>query len=388
MKRMIRIIIMLIWVSYRPLSAQTTRILDTTYTPPGYEDGPLNATVYIPAIPNGAGVVLAHYLTGTRQTLDVWCDTLAAHGYVAMTIDYYDWSSTTYGIYPKPVRAYKTAVEFLRRNAARFGNTSGKIAGLGKSEGSFHWGETIIWDNDDAYFHTDPNIDDHLQAVVLLYGMFDNNKYLQSILPLDAQLTAFFAPDPVLRSTKGNCIANARNITTPVLMFHGTNDNILQSAQSIELHDSLVAYGKACELVLNPSWDHGFDNTDTPPYAFTSDGLTAKDTVLAFLQRTLLSTTITSVEPSMLPENFTLNQNYPNPFNPSTTISFSLAARSSVTLKIFDVVGRNVATLVSEEMPAGIYSRQWNAAGMSSGVYFYQLHAGKYIETKKLIVLK
>jgi hypothetical protein len=72
-----------------------------------------------------------------------------------------------------------------------------------------------------------------------------------------------------------------------------------------------------------------------------------------------------------------LSQNYPNPFNPSTIISFTLPSKSFVSLKVIDVLGRAVATLVSDEMPAGNYSRQWNAANMSSGIYFYRVQAGK-----------
>ena len=88
------------------------------------------------------------------------------------------------------------------------------------------------------------------------------------------------------------------------------------------------------------------------------------------------------------PNNFALSQNYPNPFNPSTTISFALPSRSFVSLKIFDPLGREVAVIVSEEMTAGSYTRQWNAANMASGVYFYRLQAGTYSETKKLLLLK
>jgi hypothetical protein len=77
---------------------------------------------------------------------------------------------------------------------------------------------------------------------------------------------------------------------------------------------------------------------------------------------------------------YRLDQNYPNPFNPSTTISFSLPSRSLVSLKIFDIMGRDVSTIVSEEMPAGTYQRQWNATGFTSGVYFYRLQAGSYVE--------
>ena len=88
------------------------------------------------------------------------------------------------------------------------------------------------------------------------------------------------------------------------------------------------------------------------------------------------------------PNKFELSQNYPNPFNPTTTISFALPSRSLVSLKVFDILGREVATIVSEEMAAGSYTRQWNAANMSSGVYFYRLQAGTYSEAKKLLLLK
>jgi uncharacterized Zn ribbon protein len=89
-----------------------------------------------------------------------------------------------------------------------------------------------------------------------------------------------------------------------------------------------------------------------------------------------------------VPTGFSLSQNYPNPFNPSTSISFNLPSRSFVSLKIFDLLGREVATMVSEEMLAGSYSKQWNAANLSSGIYFYRLQAGSFIETKKLVLLR
>ncbi len=88
------------------------------------------------------------------------------------------------------------------------------------------------------------------------------------------------------------------------------------------------------------------------------------------------------------PETFSLLQNYPNPFNPSTNISFSIPTKSFVSLRVFDLIGREVATIVSEEMSAGSYTKQWIAANMSSGIYFYRLQAGSYSETKKLILLK
>jgi hypothetical protein len=89
-----------------------------------------------------------------------------------------------------------------------------------------------------------------------------------------------------------------------------------------------------------------------------------------------------------IPHGYALEQNYPNPFNPSTTISFSLPSRSFVRLKIFDLMGREVAALVSEEMSAGNYSKEWNASGIPSGVYFYRLQAGRYTETKRLVLMR
>ena len=85
---------------------------------------------------------------------------------------------------------------------------------------------------------------------------------------------------------------------------------------------------------------------------------------------------------------YSLDQNYPNPFNPSTTISFVLPSRSFVTLKIYDILGRQVGLLVNEEMEAGSHERTWNAKGCSSGIYLCRLEAGKYSETKKLILLR
>jgi hypothetical protein len=98
---------------------------------------------------------------------------------------------------------------------------------------------------------------------------------------------------------------------------------------------------------------------------------------------------ITAVESSpQLPKNFILEQNYPNPFNPATTISFSLPRKSFVSLRVFDALGREVAILLADELSAGTYSRQWNAAGLASGVYFYRLQAGLFSETRKLILLR
>jgi hypothetical protein len=85
---------------------------------------------------------------------------------------------------------------------------------------------------------------------------------------------------------------------------------------------------------------------------------------------------------------YRLFQNYPNPFNPSTTITFSVGTYGYTSLRVYDVLGREVLTLVSEELSAGEHSREWNASNLPSGVYFYRLQSGTYSETKKLLLLK
>ena len=103
-----------------------------------------------------------------------------------------------------------------------------------------------------------------------------------------------------------------------------------------------------------------------------------------------LSEMITSVErlSSDLPMHFSLAQNFPNPFNPTTVISYQLSALSSVSLRVYDILGREVATLVNEKQNAGKYSVTFDGSRLASGVYFYRLVAGSHYATKKLLLLK
>ena len=89
-----------------------------------------------------------------------------------------------------------------------------------------------------------------------------------------------------------------------------------------------------------------------------------------------------------LPESIFLYQNYPNPFNPSTTINYRLPTNHHATLKVFDLLGREVATLVNEVKRPGIHTVQWDAADLASGIYFYRLTAGDFSETKKLMLTR
>jgi hypothetical protein len=89
-----------------------------------------------------------------------------------------------------------------------------------------------------------------------------------------------------------------------------------------------------------------------------------------------------------VPSQYSLEQNYPNPFNPVTTISYSLKDKGLVSLKVYDILGNEVATLLNEEMESGTYEYKFNASAIASGIYFYTLKAGDFLSTKKMILLK
>lgn len=83
-----------------------------------------------------------------------------------------------------------------------------------------------------------------------------------------------------------------------------------------------------------------------------------------------------------------LSQNYPNPFNPNTVINFEIPKQSNVLLKVYDLLGNEIATLLNEEKVAGSYNVDFDATALSNGVYFYRLQAGSFVETKKMTLLK
>ena len=85
---------------------------------------------------------------------------------------------------------------------------------------------------------------------------------------------------------------------------------------------------------------------------------------------------------------YSLKQNYPNPFNPSTQIKFSIVNNERISFKVYDILGKEVATLVNEVKPAGDYNIRFDASRLASGVYIYQIKAGSFIKSHKMILLK
>ena len=89
-----------------------------------------------------------------------------------------------------------------------------------------------------------------------------------------------------------------------------------------------------------------------------------------------------------IPTDYTLSQNYPNPFNPGTKIKYSIPQSSTVVIKVLDIIGNEIEILIADEKQAGTYELTWYVKNLPSGIYFYQLQAGNFVETKKMVLMK
>jgi len=129
-----------------------------------------------------------------------------------------------------------------------------------------------------------------------------------------------------------------------------------------------------------PSWDY---------FSFSSNS-TGYVAAGKYILKTTNNDVPTNVEKEFenVPTEFTLSQNYPNPFNPSTTISFSIPQQTNVSLKVYDVLGREVAELINKEMSTGSYKVDFDASNLSSGIYVYKITAGTYRNAKKMLLIK
>ena len=131
----------------------------------------------------------------------------------------------------------------------------------------------------------------------------------------------------------------------------------------------------------------GLINTDVRALVSSADGRLFAGTEGGVFRSTSSTTRVEKIS-AAIPTVFSLAQNYPNPFKPSTTITFSVTKRTSVSLKVFDVVGREVATLVREWLAPSTFSVVFEAEGLPSGVYFYRIEAGAFHEVRKMLILR
>jgi hypothetical protein len=173
-------------------------------------------------------------------------------------------------------------------------------------------------------------------------------------------------------------IQQGKSLPNFLLVHQNTPDRVYSN---VRFKDSLIANGYSKVTLFNAyPYDHG---QIALMLGNPMDTIGETDTVMAFFRR-CLSGTITGIidNSNTIPSDYILYQNYPNPFNPITKIKFDIPKSEQVNLKIYDLLGKEISTLVNENLKKGIYEVDFNGKDLPSGIYFYQLKAGSFIEKK------
>ena len=305
---------------------------------------------------------------GTRQ----W----AANGIAFTTMT----SNTIFGPYAQPTDT-SAYVMYLQGNAS--GLNQGINAFMVNSDGNFSWSPNIVNMSDptNQKLHSVTTIStDHVAKIAWEDTRNDGGGiYAQNINP---DGTLGYVPVPVeLNSFTGTIDGNK------VTLNWETATEINNLGFDIERTTS----------VKNNNWEKiGFvegNGTSTEPHTyFFSDKNLSSGTYNYRLKQIDNNGTYKYINLdesfTVQPVEFNLSQNYPNPFNPATMIKYSLPEASRVSLKVYNVIGKEVETLVNDEKPAGTYEVNFDAAQLPSGIYFYQLKTGNFVETKKMVYQK
>lgn len=277
----------------------------------------------------------------------------------------------------------------------------------GVASWSGNWIHRNDTDSTNIYCTTDSISFMHFPTNVMGSGMMGNGMFWpDSIFCQFEQMD----PDSINGANSENGFmgfhVNMYNPLGNMMMQMGSMNNgmmTMQKGVDMEFHipnDTLTNRG----LSLSQVKIKYLDNTGKWNNASVINTNTSKNTVTIsnanLYSFYIVAQTVTSVDNNnILPSKFDLSQNYPNPFNPSTTISYQLSSTSKVVLKVYDIIGKEVATLVNKEQPSGNYKVNFNASNLSagsqglvSGVYFYRISAfgdaGNFTETKKMVLLK
>ena len=197
-----------------------------------------------------------------------------------------------------------------------------------------------------------------------------------------------------------NYYATTQSLNTTCLVVGAFQfvDGTSNDSAKIWVNPDASTFGKTAPSPSAISVNTGTDLTGIARFVIRQDADTTTPnceidelrlgTSWADVTRAISATGVEEADDGALPHSFRLEQNYPNPFNPSTNIRFSVASAGNVTLKVSDVLGREIATLVNETMSPGAYNVRWNASSAPSGMYFYTIRAGNAVETKRMLLVK
>ncbi len=282
----------------------------------------------------------------------------------------------------------------------------------------------VTWDADSLYFGVDYLLNDKNNTLMLYVdavpnkgvtnfistgsykGDYPKNNRFRSNRGIDLFIAAYNQEHPSVFLADSNLSAN---ITPKTSHLRGTGGRGMETAIAwndlYQLGNGLVPKNASLYLVALASGGFDYGSGDAMPDNPDVDGNAGPDSLvnLASVQidangdgipdpTFILTELKRETNRHVLPASFVLEQNYPNPFNPSTTIRFSIPFTGTksqrTTLTIFDLLGREVATLIDSMLDPGSYSAVWNGTGMTSGVYFYTLTSGTHSAAKRLILLK
>jgi photosystem II stability/assembly factor-like uncharacterized protein len=287
-------------------------------------------------------------------------------------------------------------------------NTSGTViaGGFGKvfrsSDNGDNWSTSLL-PVDEQVLSIAINPYGHIFASVLNYGMYRSTNNGVTWAPSGLQGLYTYSNCPTGINSEGIIFAG-----TDLGLFR-SSDNGITWTQITTFFVSAVTFDQNGYVYIGSdkvyrstddgnNWlefNTGLTNDIINSFAVDADGYLYAGTMNNGVYRSLESTTSVDENNLATPNTFTLEQNYPNPFNPSTSIRYNVPSvtlseveGSRVSLKVYDVIGNEVATLVNEEKPAGSYEVKFDATGLSSGIYFYKLQAGRLVETKKMILMK
>ena len=297
-------------------------------------------------------------------------------------------------VFPVHFQDCARAIQYARLHAADFNIDPSRIGVGGSSAG----GLTSFW----LAFHNDladpGNVDSVLRmssrvrAVTCWSGQtsVDKRVVVNWIGPIVLQFTSYFGgaifgiPADSMNTPAGYALQEqaspAFHLTSddaPAWMYYSIVNPPTTSSEAIHhvnfglrLKDKMDTLGIE-SVVLTPSYTGGITDSAT-----------------SFLVKHLRESGPTAVREDRLPSEFFVHQNYPNPFNPATVIAYGLAKEGHVTLKVFNIVGQEVTTLVNMEQTAGVHQVQFDAVNLPSGVYFYRIQAGAFVQTNRMLLVK
>jgi len=312
-------------------------------------------------------------------------DFLVLLGYAVVSINY---RLSQQALFPAQLYDCKAAIRWIRANAGQYGFNPQKIGAWGGSAGGHLvalLGTTANIDSLEGKVGGNLLFSSAVQAVCDWYGPANflticdypsTINHCSSTSP-EAELIGGAIPNNPQKAWAASPIAYVTKNAPPFLIMHSTGDMAVPFHQSVELDSALRQVGVKVTFKAVVGNLHGVG-------VFSNDS-TRKE-VADFFDRQLRTTTIVESDPAAIARKFYLEQNYPNPFNPSTTIRFSLPQRERVTLKIFDALGKELATVVDGEFSSGAHSFIFEAGNWASGVYFYRLSTPVRSQTKKFVL--